>query len=141
MAKKCFFCYIQSQEDDKRITESENFFSRYDDFPVSKGHAEVILKSHIVSFFDLSEGQIKELYELLRKTKEIVETEFKPDGFNIGINEGTAAGQTQDHLHVHLIPRYKGDAANPKGGIRNIFPQKADYTEEAKSMPSRKDFI
>ena len=110
--------------------ESENFFSRYDDFPVSKGHALVVPKKHIESFFDLKDDNMKELYKLIKKTCEKIREKFNPNGFNIGVNEGAAAGRTIDHLHIQIIPRYVGDVENPKGGIRWIFPEKADYTKQ-----------
>jgi len=141
MIQKCFFCDIQKQKDNKRIIENKDFFSRYDDFPVSNGHAEIIPKSHISSIFELSTQQISGLFELLTETKKIIEKKFNPDGFNIGVNEGESAGQSVFHLHVHLIPRYKGDVKNPRGGIRNIFSKNADYTPEAKKIPSRKDYV
>jgi diadenosine tetraphosphate (Ap4A) HIT family hydrolase len=137
---KCFFCDIQ-ENDDKRIIENEHFFSRYCDFPVSKGHCLIAPKEHIESFFDLTDEQVKELYDLIKKTKEILDKQFSPDAYNIGINEGIAAGRTQSHLHVHLIPRYVGDVENPVGGIRNIIQKKGDYIEELKKMPDRKDYI
>ena len=141
MAEKCFFCDIQKQKDDKRIIENEDFFSRFDDFPISKGHAEIIPKSHVASIFELSPQQIKNLFSLLDETKNILKDKFNPDGFNIGINDGESAGQSIFHLHVHLIPRYVGDVKNPRGGVRNIFPKKADYTPEIKKIPSRKDYV
>jgi len=67
------------------------------------------------------------MMSLMRRAKSVLEIEFKPDGYNIGINDGAAAGQTVPHLHIHLIPRYKGDSADPRGGVRWIVPEKADY--------------
>lgn len=141
MTKKCFFCDIQKQKDNKKILENEDFFSRYDDFPVSKGHTEVISKDHISSLFDLSTQQLANCYDLLKKTKNLIQEKFKPDGFNIGVNEGKAAGQSIPHLHIHIIPRYNGDVKNPRGGIRNIFPKKADYIPEMEKIPSLRDYI
>ena len=142
MTKKCLFCDIQKQKDDKRILENEDFFSRYDDgFPVSKGHAEVIPKDHIPSLFDLSAQQSANCYDLLKKTKNLIQEKFNPDGFNIGVNEGKAAGQSIPHLHIHIIPRYRGDVKNPRGGIRNVFPDKADYIPEIKKIPSLRDYF
>ena len=127
--KECFFCKIQKQDDEKKVVENEDFFSRYDDFPISDGHCEIISKQHVVSFFELNLQQLQNLYELLNKTKQIVQKKFNPNGFNIGINEGEAAGRTIDHLHIHLIPRYKNDVPNPAGGVRNVIPEKCDYTK------------
>ena len=123
----CQFCDIQKSED--KILENDHFFSHYDGFPVSKGHSLIISRCHVDSFFDLSKEEVQSMYDLIKKTKEIIQKKFNPDGYNIGINEGKTAGQTVFHLHIHLIPRYKGDVVNPTGGVRNIFPDKADYTK------------
>ncbi len=128
--QSCFFC--EKGYRSSKIIESENFYSRYDDFPVSPGHVEVVAKKHTKSFFNLGADQINELYKMICETKEIVSQKFKPNGFNLGINEGIVAGQTIPHLHIHLIPRYRGDVKNPVGGIRNIFPDKANYLKDKK---------
>jgi len=137
----CFFCDIQKQGDNQRIIKNKYFFSRYDDFPVSKGHCEIIPKKHIVSFFDLTPKQTQSMYSLIKSTKSIIKKKFKPDGYNIGLNEGKAAGATQEHLHIHIIPRYKGDAKNPQGGIRNIFFHKADYFPKLKKIPAKRCYM
>ena len=98
-----------------------------DAFPISPGHKLIISKRHVGSFFDLSSDEREDLMSLLASAKANVEAEFKPDGYNIGINDGPAAGQTVPHLHIHLIPRYKGDLPDPRGGVRWIIPDKADY--------------
>ncbi|MFA5310455.1 MAG: HIT family protein [Candidatus Paceibacterota bacterium] len=127
MKKSCFFCDIQKKKEDKVIIDNRSFFSRYDDFPVNPGHCEIITKKHIVSFFELTKEQLADFYELLQKTKLIVDDKFNPDSYNIGINEGEAAGRTIQHLHIHLIPRYRGDVENPRGGVRNVIPGKGNY--------------
>jgi diadenosine tetraphosphate (Ap4A) HIT family hydrolase len=101
-----------------------------DAFPVSPGHALIIPKRHIASFFETNEEERKAMLEALDQAKEIFDRELKPDGYNIGINEGLTAGQTIMHLHIHLIPRYKGDSSDPRGGIRWIFPDKARYWKD-----------
>ncbi len=142
MSTNCFFCDIQKEEDKNKIIENEHFFSRYDDFPVNPGHCEIISKDHVISFFNLSSQEIQSLFDLIRKTKEIVQKKFNPGGWNIGINEGKAAGATQNHVHFHLIPRYKGDIKNPRGGIRNVISHKADYVPKVKKMlPSRRKYV
>jgi len=98
-----------------------------DGFPISAGHTLVIPRRHIGSFFELTADERHSLLGLLDKAKEVLDAELRPDGFNIGINDGPAAGQTVPHLHIHLIPRYKGDLAAPRGGVRWIIPEKADY--------------
>ena len=64
---------------------------------------------------------------LLDASKAVIDRELQPDGYNIGINDGPAAGQTVPHLHMHLIPRYKNDVADPRGGVRWVIAAKADY--------------
>ena len=98
-----------------------------DAYPISPGHTLVIPKKHVKSLFELDEGEREDLFQALSRAKSLLESEMKPDGFNIGINEGIAAGQTVFHLHVHLIPRYQGDSVDPRGGVRWIFPEKAKY--------------
>ena len=98
-----------------------------DAFPISPGHTLIIPKRHAGSFFNLSSEEREDLMSLLGTAKANVEAEFKPDGYNIGINDGPVAGQTVPHLHIHLIPRYKGDMPDPRGGVRWIIPDKADY--------------
>jgi len=137
---KCFFCDIKSDTDDKRILETESFFSRFDDFPISRGHAEIVPKRHVESFFTLTEPELLEMYGLIVKTKTVIQEKFKPDGYNIGINEGKAGGQTINHLHIHLIPRYVGDVDNPRGGVRNVLQGKGDYSREAEKL-GREEYL
>jgi diadenosine tetraphosphate (Ap4A) HIT family hydrolase len=87
----------------------------------------VIPRRHIASFFDLTLAEREAIGDLLDRAKATLDDEFSPDGYNIGINDGVAAGQTVMHLHVHLIPRYKGDIDDPRGGVRWLFPEKAAY--------------
>lgn len=115
----------------KIIAQNNTFFAIYDEFPVSRGHALLIPKRHVESFFDITKEELDDLFELIKKVKEIVDKEFNPDGYNIGVNEGRAAGKTIDHLHIHLIPRYEGDVENPVGGVRNVIPGKSDYMKLA----------
>jgi diadenosine tetraphosphate (Ap4A) HIT family hydrolase len=98
-----------------------------DAYPVSRGHTLIIPKRHVGSFFHLTDEERVALLALLSSAKGAVDAEFGPDGYNIGINDGAAAGQTIPHLHIHLIPRYSGDHSDPRGGVRWIFPDKADY--------------
>jgi diadenosine tetraphosphate (Ap4A) HIT family hydrolase len=94
---------------------------------VSPGHALVASARHVESWFDLTGEERSAMLLLLDELRVNVGTGFHPDGFNIGINDGAAAGQTIPHVHIHLIPRYDGDAADPRGGIRWVIPAKADY--------------
>lgn len=124
MTKPCPFCTLPST----RI-EGENAHAVWirDGFPVSPGHSLVIPKRHVNSFFEVSEQERASLLLLLDQAKAVAEIELRPDGYNIGINDGPAAGQTVHHLHIHLIPRFQGDMPDPRGGVRWIIPENADY--------------
>ena len=98
-----------------------------DAYPVSPGHSLVIPKRHVGSFFEVTQFERAALFALLDRAKELVDHQHQPVGYNIGINDGAAAGQTVLHLHIHLIPRYDGDQPDPRGGVRWLIPQKADY--------------
>ena len=103
------------------------FFANFDNHPVSKGHMKLIPKRHVDSICKLTEDELIAMRNLMIKAKELVNKQFNPDAYNIGINEGEYAGQTVFHLHIHLIPRYKGDVPDPIGGVRNILPGKGNY--------------
>ena len=125
---KCFFC---------KCIESKNFqlennfaIARFDDFPVSKGHLEVIPKRHVEDWWGASDEEKKEIFNLIDEAKKMVDERFKPDGYNIGMNLGKEAGQSIMHLHVHLIPRYDGDVENPEGGVRAVIPGKQYYVKK-----------
>lgn len=98
-----------------------------DAYPVSAGHTLIIPKRHVASFFETTASEKSALFHLLEWAREDLVSSHKPDGFNIGVNDGRAAGQTVMHLHIHLIPRYAGDSTDPRGGVRWIFPARADY--------------
>ena len=122
----CIFC-DPSVKEKFMILENELFHSRWDEHPVSDGHALVVPNKHIISFFDLSDEKLIKMYDVILVTKKTVDEKYHPDAYNLGINEGMAAGRTVNHFHIHLIPRYKGDVENPRGGVRNIIPGKGDY--------------
>jgi len=123
-AKQCAFCTLPIE----RVIDSNNYgVVIRDGFPISPGHTLIIPKRHISSFFELETDECQDLLNLLVAAKKILQEEFKPNGYNIGINDGQAAGQTVPHLHIHLIPRYKGDLPDPRGGVRWVIPDKADY--------------
>ena len=120
----CVFCNLLL---DRIIASSLLGLVIRDGFPVSEGHTLIIPKRHTGSFFELTEAEREDLFDLLSQARnELIKT-YNPDGFNIGINDGSAAGQTVPHLHIHLIPRFKGDIKDPRGGVRWIFPDKAKY--------------
>lgn len=98
-----------------------------DGFPVSPGHTLIIPRRHVASFFETTAAEREEILLLLDEAKARLDAELRPDAYNIGINEGPAAGQTVAHLHIHLIPRYAGDSPDPRGGVRWVLPNRAKY--------------
>ena len=122
MDRNCIFC---NQEE--LILENELAWARYDKYPVSPGHLLIITKRHVADFFDTTLEERQALNNLSEECKKMLDREYSPDGYNIGVNCGTAAGQTIMHLHIHLIPRYQGDIDNPRGGVRGVIPEKRIY--------------
>ena len=120
----CPFCQLPTS---RIVEENAHAVLILDGYPVSPGHSLVIPKRHVGSFFEVTEIERAALLALLDRAKELAAEQHRPDGYNIGINDGAAAGQTVPHLHIHLIPRYGGDQADPRGGVRWVMPQKADY--------------
>jgi diadenosine tetraphosphate (Ap4A) HIT family hydrolase len=124
MPMTCPFCDLASHcirlENDAAVAVP-------DAFPVAEGHTLVVPKRHVASLFDLSDEEQAAVWRLAAVVRAKLMTELHPDGFNIGINDGQAAGQTVMHAHVHVIPRRKGDSPDPRGGIRWIVPGKARY--------------
>jgi len=124
MPKNCPFCHLPTERILKTTTHS---LIIRDGYPLSKGHSLIIPKRHIASLFEASPEEQQDLLQAITWVKTQLDEEFKADGYNIGINDGEAAGQTVMHLHIHIIPRYLGDSKDPRGGVRWIFPDKADY--------------
>lgn len=122
----CLFC-------DKIINKSnilyENEFvvAISDGYPVSKGHTLIIPKRHIKTYFDATIDEKCAIDAAIMTLKQRIDEMYSPDGYNIGVNNGEASGQSIMHLHVHLIPRYYGDCKNPRGGVRGVIPEKQSY--------------
>ena len=122
----CLFC--KGKEDKEKIVlENEYAFVMFDEFPVNKGHMLFMTKRHVKDFFGTTTEEKNAIFELIEKAKEILDKKYSPDGYNIGMNCGEAAGQSVLHVHIHLIPRYVGDVKNPRGGVRGIIPEKQNY--------------
>ncbi|GAB7386943.1 HIT family protein [Bacillaceae bacterium] len=120
----CPFCEMpQSQI----IIENERAKAFYDKYPVQKGHILIVPKRHVGSYFDATDEEIMAIHQLIRRGKAILEDLYQPDGYNLGVNIGEYGGQTVMHLHFHLIPRYKGDVEDPRGGIRKAIPNLVPY--------------
>lgn len=124
----CPFCDIAENDTEERIQDSNEFaYMIGDGFPVTRGHTLIIPKRHIASFFEATDKERQALLKLVDQAKEAIDIEHKPAAYNIGINDGPAAGQTIPHLHLHLIPRYEDQTADPRGGVRWVIPEKAAY--------------
>lgn len=120
----CPFCEVSDSE---IVLNNELCFARWDKFPVSDGHALIIPFRHFSNYFDGTQDEKDAIWSLVDDMKHVIRQENSPDGYNIGMNIGRAAGQTIPHLHVHIIPRYEGDMDDPKGGIRGVIPKKQKY--------------
>ena len=100
-------------------------YARYDKYPASPGHLLIIPFRHVAGLFDATDAELTALLALAREAKTLLDERFHPDGYNVGVNIGRAAGQTV--MHVHVIPRYAGDMADPRGGVRGAIPEKRVY--------------
>ena len=119
----CLFC-----KDAKGVSlDHELAYSARDTYAVSPGHTLVIPRRHVASFFDLTPEEVQACMDLISEEKKLLDAEFQPDGYNIGVNIGPAAGQSIFHVHIHIIPRYEGDVENPQGGVRHVIPRNAHY--------------
>jgi diadenosine tetraphosphate (Ap4A) HIT family hydrolase len=122
----CVFCKVKENKENI-IYEDNQVYAIYDVFPVSKGHVLVITKRHIDNYFDTTNAERDSISLALFELKKMLDLRYAPNGYNIGINNGIAAGQTIMHLHVHLIPRYQDDVEDPRGGVRGVIPNKQKY--------------
>ena len=128
MNNPCPFCNLEP--DREIITESSASFSVFDKFPVSKGHALIILKRHCTNYFELTFEEQTACWSMVNNVQETLKERLNPDGFNIVINVYSAAGQTVPHVHIHLIPRYLGDESQPVGGFRSaVYDRKVKRRE------------
>ena len=127
MAGDCVFCAKSGLD---IIAENDLAKAFYDQFPVNEGHVLIVPKRHVTGYFEATLEEIGAINELIFEVKAILDSKYKPDGYNIGVNVGYAAGQTIFHLHMHVIPRYDGDVADPRGGIRRIKKSIVPYAEE-----------
>jgi diadenosine tetraphosphate (Ap4A) HIT family hydrolase len=102
-----------------------------DRYPIARGHTLVIPRRHVESPFELDPEELAAFWSLVADVRRSLAAQLTPDAFTIGLNDGVAAGQTIMHAHVHVIPRWNGDVANPRGGIRWVIPARAPYWDEA----------
>jgi diadenosine tetraphosphate (Ap4A) HIT family hydrolase len=124
MATPCPFCSLPPE---RVLASNALAFVIRDGYPVSPGHTLIIPRRHVGSFFEISEEERAAMLALLDGQKRALDAEYSPAGYNVGINDGAAAGQTVPHLHIHVIPRFAGDLPDPRGGVRWVMPHKAKY--------------
>jgi len=121
---KCIFC---NPDEENIVLRNNHGYARYDGYPVSPGHLLVIPYRHVSSLFELTDKEVQGLWSLVKAGKEFLDEKYHPEGFNVGVNVGEAAGQSVFHVHIHLIPRYHGDIEDPKGGVRGVIPGRREY--------------
>lgn len=125
----CLFCTPRGV-----TRQNELAYCTRDSYPVSPGHSLVVPFRHCASFFDLSPEEMSACMALLVAEQKDLDSQYDPDGYNVGVNVAKAAGQSIFHVHFHLIPRYTGDSARPRGGIRQVIPEKADYIRKEDAL-------
>lgn len=121
-ATPCLFC-----NPGEPLLENALAYARYDDYPVSPGHVLVLPRRHVADYFDTTLEEKHAMLALIEAAKQLLDGEHAPDGYNLGINCGAAAGQSVPHVHYHLIPRFAGDMENPRGGVRGVIPDRQKY--------------
>ena len=121
-ARPCPFCDAKDA-----LLRNELAYARFDTSPVNPGHLLLIPNRHVSDFFDTTPEEKQALMDLMEEAKTLLDLRYSPQGYNLGVNVGACAGQTVWHVHVHLIPRYKGDVANPRGGVRGVIPARQSY--------------
>lgn len=119
----CIFCNPRREI----LAENAHALAFFDSYPVARGHALVVPRRHAATLFELSGEEYAGCFGLVLPLRDLLAARFAPDGFNIGANCGEAAGQSVWHAHIHVIPRYRGDVPNPRGGVRGVIPHKANY--------------
>ncbi len=122
---ECLFCRANPNH---LVVEDEFCYAVKDSFPVTEFHALIIPKRHVAAYFDLNSSEVTAMHEMLVEMKKTIEAKDNlVTGFNVGVNAGKDVGQSIFHVHVHLIPRRKGDVENPRGGVRGVIPNKQKY--------------
>ena len=124
----CPFCTINES---LIVVQSTTGIALRDAFPVADGHTLVVPCQHVASIFDLTETDQAQIWSLVAQVRSALADQLSPDAFNIGVNDGEAAGQTVTHARVHIIPRFRGDVPDPRGGIRWVIPDNAVYWENS----------
>ena len=123
LSAQCIFCTPEREI----VAQNDGAIAVFDGFPVSPGHVLILPRRHVVTIWDLDSTEYDQCFRLVRELQAILASQFSPDGFNVGVNCGEAAGQSVWHAHIHVIPRYTGDVQNPRGGVRHVIPLKGNY--------------
>lgn len=123
----CPFC-----KDQEIVLENELAYADYDTYPVSPGHCLIITRRHVAEYFQATAEEKAAIWALVDEMKAVIDRDYNPDGYNVGVNIGGAAGQSVPHVHIHMIPRYTGDMENPRGGVRGVIPHKQKYQKRQK---------
>lgn len=129
MSDGCPFCQVS---EDRVAFVGKFLLALWDGYPVTEGHLLLVPKRHVATWSDLDEDERTDLVEGINAAQEFLRSRYSLDGFNIGFNEGEAAGQTVPHFHIHVIPRRIGDMADPRGGVRHVIPEKGNYLGRSK---------
>lgn len=131
--RECPFCYPDRNQ---IIHEGKHVIALWDDLPVSPGHALLVPKRHVGTWFDATSEERFELLAVIDIVRDTIVSHYQPDGFNVGIDIGEAAGQEILHVHLHVIPRYRDDLQGSTGGLRHVIPLKGQYGKKAISETS-----
>lgn len=125
----CIFC-----GETEIVIENELAFAHYDSYPVNKGHCLISTRRHVAEYFQATTEEKAAIWALVDEMKIIIDERYKPDGYNVGVNIGKAAGQSVRHIHIHMIPRYKGDVEDPRGGVRGVIPHRQKYVRKVRGI-------
>lgn len=118
----CPFCTLEGA-----VLTSALAYARFDKYPVTPGHLLILPRRHVADWFETTPQERTAIWSLADEARELLRGGYAPDGFNLGVNVGESAGQTIFHAHLHVIPRYRGDVPDPRGGIRAVIPEKQQY--------------
>lgn len=127
----CPFCNYRAI-----VYENDRAFSCWDAAPASPGHMLILPKRHIPDFLAIWPDELADIWALLELGQALITRQHLPDGFNLGVNVGIAAGQTISHAHLHVIPRYRGDVEDPRGGVRAVIPHRRSEVPPVPSLMS-----
>jgi diadenosine tetraphosphate (Ap4A) HIT family hydrolase len=120
----CPFCDLEERP---IVAGNAHAIAFRDGYPVNPGHTLVVTRRHVASNHEATDEERQAILELADDVRAALDAELHPDGYNLGINIGEAAGQTVMHLHLHVIPRFKGDVEDPTGGVRYVIPERGNY--------------